>query len=146
MISNQSQFRYLSTKTKAKNQDINKFLIEIEKLVLVKLLAQNFILYNQKFGGLFEKGNKFGGSPNSGTPSAHVKMNDIAFESVSCAAKSLKVQPKTIRNYINKFETVDYLTQEEWLKWQGEKILNGKEEEFYKSYPNFRLKYFRKSK
>nr|YP_636210.1 putative site-specific DNA endonuclease [Tupiella akineta]AAV80634.1 putative site-specific DNA endonuclease [Tupiella akineta] len=143
VISDVTQFKDHLTNEKAKNSDINKFLIEIESIVLIKLLTNKFTLYNQKFGGLFEKRNSFGGSPKSGTPPAHLKIGDIAFESVSCAAKSLNVHSKTIRNYIIKFETIDYLTQKQWQNWVGKKVLKGNEKVFWQHNKNFRNIYYR---
>jgi hypothetical protein len=141
-----SQFRYFPTNEKAKRKDIDRFLLEIETMVLKKLITRGLNLYNQKFGGLFEKKNKFGGSPNSGNPSLHTKIGNVAFESVSCAAQSLGVTRKTIRNYINKYASVDYLTEEQWTNWMGEKVLNGQEAEFLEKNPNFRAPYYGKSK
>lgn len=62
VISEKSQFRNQLTNQVAKNADINEFLIELEKIVLDRLFARKLPLYNQKFGGLFKKDNKFGGS------------------------------------------------------------------------------------
>ena len=144
VISDNSQFKYLSTNEKAKRNDIESFLLEIETMVLKRLIARGLDLYNQKFGGLFEKNNKFGGSPNSGTPSLHVKIGNVAFESVSCAAKALGVAH--IRNYITKYASVDYLTEEQWVNWPGEKVLNSQEAAFLEKNPNFRAPYYGKSK
>jgi hypothetical protein len=146
VISDNSQFRYLTTNEKAKRSDIDRFLLEIETMVLKRLITRGLNLYNQKFGGLFEKKNKFGGSPNSGNPSLHIKIGNVAFESVSCAAKSLGVTRKTIRNYINKYASVDYLTKEQWTNWTGEKVLNSQEAAFLEKNPNFRAPYYGKSK
>lgn len=144
VISDIAQFKYKLTNEKAKNSDINKFLIEIEKFVLVDLLAKKYNLYNQKFGGLFEKNNTFGGSSKSGTSPAPVKIGAIAFETLSCAAKSLNVHSKSIRNYIKKFKSVDYLTSEQWLHWKGQKVIKGEEALFYKENPDLRTSYYRK--
>jgi len=141
-----SQFRYFPTNEKAKRKDIDRFLLEIETMVLKRLITRGLNLYNQKFGGLFEKKNKLGGSPNSGTPSLHMKIGNVAFESVSCAAQSLGVTRKTIRNYINKYASVDYLTEEQWTNWMDEKVLNSQEAEFLEKNPSFRAPYYGKSK
>jgi hypothetical protein len=146
VISDNSQFRYLATNEKAKRKDIDRFLLEIETMVLKRLINRGLNLYNQKFGGLFEKKNKFGGSPNSGTPSLHIKIGNVAFESVSCAAQSLGVTRKTIRNYITKYASVDYLTEEQWTNWTGEKVFNSQEAAFLEKNPNFRAPYYGKSK
>lgn len=146
VISDVNQFRSVSTNVKAKRSDISRFLIEIETMILKRLFAKGFSLYNQKFGVLFEKNNTFGGSPNSGSPSSHVKMFNVAFESVQCAAKSLGVHPKSIRNYIVKFPNVDYLTEEQWTNWIAIKVLNGQEAAFMQKYPDFRALYYGKSK
>lgn len=103
-------------------------------------------MYNQKFGGPFKKNNRFEGSPNSGQPSSHVKIGNIAFESVSCAAKSLGITRKSIRNYIIKYSSVDYLTYEKWNNWTGKIIFNGQEASFLEKNPNFRDPYYGKSK
>lgn len=76
VISDNSQFRYFTTNEKAKRNDIDRFLLEIETMVLKRLITRGLNLYNQKFGGLFEKNNKFGGSPNSGNPSLHIKIGN----------------------------------------------------------------------
>lgn len=142
VISDKSQFKYLTTNEKANKNDIEQFLLEIETMVLKRLITRGLHLYNQKFGGLFEKNNQFGGSPKSGTPSVHVQIDKVAFESVCCAAKSLGVSRKSIKNYLTKYENVNYLTNEQWVNWTGAKVLNGQEATFLEKNPKFRAPYY----
>ncbi len=51
VISDNSQFRYFTTNEKAKRNDIDRFLLEIETMVLKRLITRGLNLYNQKFGG-----------------------------------------------------------------------------------------------
>jgi hypothetical protein len=55
VISDNSQFRYLTTNEKAQRNDIDRFLLEIETMVLKRLITRGLNLYNQKFGVFLKK-------------------------------------------------------------------------------------------
>lgn len=58
------------------------------------------------------------------TPPSPVRIDNVAFESVTCAANSLSINRKTIRNYIDKFSEVEFLTLKQWEDWTDKKVMN----------------------
>ena len=93
-----------NSSTKELSNNLNDFLdLFVEKPLLDEfLISQPNFFYNTKSTGKFQKGNTYGGAPNSGTPKKPVSCDNFIWESVTAAAVSFEVTPATIRNTINK--------------------------------------------
>lgn len=131
LIFNQSQVVGLTT-TKTINQQIGAFLdTYVEGPLLNQLFTTNpSDLYNTKQVGPFQKGNTFGGSPNSGASSEAVayetKQNPprlYAWESVSALANCFGVDRKLVR-VKRQQQILKPLTKQEYASFNGTKISN----------------------
>lgn len=84
-------------------KEFSKYLDEqIEMPILAEFFQEdnpyrNFF-YNVKTLGVFSIENKYGGTPQNGSPSQAVFFENYAWENVTAAAISLKVSSKSIRN------------------------------------------------
>nr|ALO63173.1 putative GIY YIG homing endonuclease [Chloromonas perforata] len=82
--------------------------LKVEKPLLEEFLSPNSgyqvppFFYNLTTIGPFQKGNTFGGSPQSGAPDKAISFKNYAWESVSAASKSLEVDRRAIRDKRNK--------------------------------------------
>jgi hypothetical protein len=108
------------------NQQISAFIDAfVEKPLLTDFLESDLksIFYNVKTVGAFEKGNTFGGSPNSGAKPKALAFQNCAWESVSAAANAFGVDRKLIRVKRDKGIMID-LTIEEFQNFTGIKVTN----------------------
>lgn len=99
-----------------KNQQIAQFLDQyVEKPLLEGYLSSNLQsnFLNVKTVGRFEIGNTFGGAPNSGQPNKAVFYGNYAWESITAAALTFNVAPRSIRFSIEK-NKIQRLTEEEF--------------------------------
>lgn len=108
------------------NQLVSTFIDNyIEQPLLEYYLNSSFkhMFYNRKTTGVFEAGNVFGGSPESGQPSQAVSFENYAWESIMAAANSLEADRRTIRNRL-KQNIMRRLTKEEFENFPDKKIFN----------------------
>lgn len=121
-----------------KNQQVSSFLEEfVESVLLEDFIGPSApaniknLFYNVKVSGRFQENNKYGGSPNSGSPSASLfyalnsGSGEIAFESVSAAAKILNCETKNIRTKRDK-NILQPLTAEEFKNFSSRPRLKPK--------------------
>lgn len=116
----------------------NSFCQDLFDLTIEKGIIEHFLTdeafknrcYNTRSIGRFERGNTFGGSPQSGSPAKPVALLDAengkmlyAWESVTAAANSLGLAPATIRNYRTDGKLVEISTSE-YESFEGPKISN----------------------
>lgn len=120
------------------SQQIKRFLDSfVEKLLLEFYLVSEHasahykeIFYNEKTTGEFQQGNKYGGAPGSGLPSASICFENYAWESVSAAAKTFNYTNKTIRNKRDQ-NIFKSLTKQEFELFEGIKIMNTEANSFF---------------
>lgn len=128
----------VNPETKEQNRQISDFLRCIEFPILTELLSLNDpLLINKKATSLMEIGNKSGGTPQSGQANKPVQFNNVSFESVSCAASALKLDRKTVRNYLEK-SMGSFISDNDWKNWNpAKKVTLTDIERFQNENPEF---------
>lgn len=119
------------------NQQVASFLDNfVERPLLETYLTSSLqqVFYNVKTTGKFEKGNTFGGAPNSGEPPNAICYKGYAWESVSAAANTFKVDRRLIRIKRDK-GIMAAITTEKFNRFDGVKITNADALEFSKTKP-----------
>lgn len=91
--------------------------------------------YNVKTNSRFEKGNKYGGTPQSGSPSIAVMFENYAWESVTAAAVSLNVAAKSICNKRDAglFQNI---SKNEFALFKGSRIFQAGAKDFFVNKPD----------
>lgn len=138
-----SNFKNFDLTKKTQNEEIAAFLDNyVEKPLLELFLNSPDYLtsplkeafYNVKTEGKFTKGNKYGGSPNSGQASKPVCFENFAWESISAAANCFAVDEALVRSKIKK-NLMAFITTEEFNSFSGTKIFNKEAKAFLASNP-----------
>lgn len=110
----------------------------VEKPLLETYLTSNTLralFYNMKTVGKFEKGNTFGGAPNSGSPSRPICYENYAWESIVwMEAETFNVDRKLIRAKRDNGVMFE-ITVEEFSNFFGMKITNAEANAFSKTKP-----------
>jgi len=116
------------------NQQVASFLDSYaEKPLLEAYLISDLkqVFYNEKTVGTFEKGNTFGGSPNSGQPAKAIRYKNYAWDSVTAASNTFGVDRRLIREKRDQ-GLMSAITKEEFNNFAGAKITNANALEFFK--------------
>jgi hypothetical protein len=125
------------TNTDTVNQQVSKFLDTFVEKALLEFFLESPLssaFYNVKMVGIFEKGNTFGGSPQSGEPPSPIAFNNFAWESVSAVANTFAVDRKLIRTK-RENGIMRPLTIEEYQSFSGIKIANSQARNFSQEQP-----------
>jgi hypothetical protein len=138
-----SEARRTSLAQRSAQQETNKLLrtfldLRVEQPLLTEYLNPKSqyasFFYNKKTIGSFVKGNKEGGSAQSGSPNRPLMFENYAWESVRAAANSLSKDRKSIRlqRDQDKFKEISI---EEFQNFAGIRISNANASTFFQDRP-----------
>ncbi len=131
------------TNQESVKKQLSMFLdLKVEQVVLKQMLTNESLsgmyakmFYNQKTIGVFQEGNTYGGTPESGAENRALCFKDYAWESVSAAANSLNKDRKSIRNKRDK-GVLKEISSKEYNNFEGIKISNVESLNFFENDQN----------